>query len=131
MRNVLIYPAQIEKHPINDNLEVVTIPTIHRQAVVRKGFIKSGQLVAYIPEHAVVPDWLLTRLLGINEIMCHHDNTIYLNTVDGVVTTGCVYPTIPKTQYLIIVDEDDSISHHKVEEGDDVTSILNITQSTK
>lgn len=50
----------IEPHPNADALEIANIQGF--QAIVRKGQFQTGQLIAYIPEAAIVPDDLLESM---------------------------------------------------------------------
>jgi len=55
--SVKVLPVTIENHPDADALECARIGLYF--SIVKKGFFKTGELVAYIPEQAVVPDDVL------------------------------------------------------------------------
>ncbi len=50
----------IEPHPNADAIEIARIGDY--QSIVKKGQFKDGDLAVYIPEQAVVPEWLLKEL---------------------------------------------------------------------
>ena len=49
----------IEEHPNADALELAAVGGF--RAVVKKGRFKTGDWVAYVPEAAVLPEWLLKQ----------------------------------------------------------------------
>jgi len=57
---VTVLPVTIENHPNADALELARIGAYH--SVVRKGQFTTGDLVAYIPEDAILPPTLIDRL---------------------------------------------------------------------
>lgn len=52
--------VQIEPHPQADQIEIVKVGDY--QSIVRKGQFVTGDLAVYIPEQAVVPEWLLKHM---------------------------------------------------------------------
>jgi RNA ligase (TIGR02306 family) len=52
--------VQIEEHPNADAIEIARVGDY--QSIVRKGQFKNGDLAVYIPEQAVVPEWLLKEI---------------------------------------------------------------------
>lgn len=59
---VKIEPIFISQHPDADALEIGNIGDPNGwQCVVKKGLYKTGDLVAYIGENAVVPEWVLKQ----------------------------------------------------------------------
>lgn len=52
--------VQIEPHPNADAIEIARVGDY--QSIVRKGQFKTGDLACYIPEQAVVPEWLLKQM---------------------------------------------------------------------
>lgn len=80
----------IEPHPNADALEIASIQGF--QAIVKKGQFESGQLVAYIPEAAIVPDDLLESM-GLKGALHGPDkNRVKAIRLRGVVSQGLVYP---------------------------------------
>jgi RNA ligase (TIGR02306 family) len=59
---VLVQKIFIKAHPNADALELGNIGDPNGwQVVVKRGLFKTGDLVAYIPESAVVPEWVLKK----------------------------------------------------------------------
>lgn len=57
---VRIVRAEIIPHPNADAIEICLVGDY--QSIVKKGQHKTGDLVAYIPEQAIVPQWLLEHM---------------------------------------------------------------------
>lgn len=52
--------VKIEPHPNADAIEIARVGDF--QSIVRKGQVRDGDLAVYIPEQAVVPEWLLRQM---------------------------------------------------------------------
>lgn len=52
--------VQIEPHPNADAIEIAKVGDF--QSIVKKGQFNDGDLAVYIPEQAVVPEWLLKEM---------------------------------------------------------------------
>jgi RNA ligase (TIGR02306 family) len=125
----------IEAHPKADKLEVACIEGY--RAVVRKGLFKEGDLVVYLPEAAVLPEFVL-RTVGLwneaeNKGLCGGELGDRVRTVvlRGFISQGIVYPLAylenPRFGagwYL----EDGETGIWKVSEGQDVATILGVTK---
>ena len=80
----------IEPHPNADALEIANIQGF--QAIVKKGQFQSGQLIAYIPEAAIVPDELLESM-GLKGVLHGPGkNRVKAIRLRGIVSQGLVYP---------------------------------------
>lgn len=55
-----VVQVQIEPHPQADQIEIAKVGDF--QSIVRKGQFENGEYAVYIPEQAVVPEWLLKHL---------------------------------------------------------------------
>ena len=55
-----VYRIQIENHPNADLLELAKIGEY--RSAVKKGEFRSDDLAVYIPEAAIVPDWMLEKM---------------------------------------------------------------------
>ena len=80
----------IEPHGNADALEVARVGDY--RSVVRKDQFRTGDLVAYIPEQAIVPDALLDEL-GLRGRLAGKDaNRVKAIKLRGVLSQGLVYP---------------------------------------
>jgi RNA ligase (TIGR02306 family) len=52
--------VEIEPHPNADAIEIARVGGY--MAIVKKGHLKTGDLAVYIPEQAVLPEWLLKNM---------------------------------------------------------------------
>lgn len=57
--------VEIEPHPNADKIEIAKVGLF--QSIVQKGKFKTGDLAVYIPEQAVLPEWLLKKMGFWNE----------------------------------------------------------------
>ena len=80
----------IEPHPNADALEIANIQGF--QAIVRKGQFQTGQLIAYIPEAAIVPDDLLESMGLKGALHGPGKNRVKAIRLRGIVSQGLVYP---------------------------------------
>lgn len=116
---------EIETHPNADAIEIAVIDGY--RSVIRKNQFKKGDLVAYIPEQSVLPQWLLERLslwdtekqkgtLGGTK-----GNRLRAVRLRGELSQGICYPV----EHSIVHGKSrDDFS--EVKEGDDVTELLGI-----
>ncbi len=80
----------IEPHENADALEIARIGDY--RAVVRKGEFKSGDLVAYIPEQALVGEALLDEMGLRGKLAGKDGNRVKAIKLRGVLSQGLVYP---------------------------------------
>jgi len=99
----------IEPHPDADRLELAAVGDY--RAVVGKGQFKTGDLVAYIPEQAVVPDPLLEEMGLKGRLAGKAQNRVKAIKLRGVLSQGLCYP-----------------AREGWEEGQDVTEELGIVK---
>jgi len=104
---VRVVPVQVETHPNADLLEVARIGDFH--SVIRKGSFQTGELVAYLPEAAVLPLKVLQKLGLAGKLAGAQRNRIRACKLRGVLSQGICYPVEPDW-----------------EEGQDVAEILGI-----
>lgn len=138
----------IEPHPNADLIEFAVIDGY--RSVVKKGALKAGDLVAYIPEASVLPVWLLKRLgFWSEERNCgrlngKEGNRVKATAFRGELSEGICYPVRHVTtdeeaakagfkapapfHYLEADTESVGFPEVVVSEGDDVAFWLNITK---
>lgn len=136
---VLVQPIFIKEHPNADALELGNIG--HRdgwQVVVRKGQFKTGDLVAYIGENSVVPEWVLKQYGFWNE---EAGKGLLAGTkgdrVKGVKLRGefSLGICIPVKEVSLGWDDEEKVVRTAYElqdtyvsEGEDVTELLGVTK---
>ena len=104
---VEVLPIRIEKHPDADRIELAVVGEY--RSIVGKGTFKDGDLVAYIPEQAIVPDEILVELGLTGKLSGSNKNRVKAARFRGVLSQGICYPSRPEWV-----------------EGQDVTEILGI-----
>lgn len=91
-----VVKIKIEPHPNADAIEIAKIGDF--QSIVKKGQFKDGDLAIYIPEQAVVPEWLLRNMNLWDETKGKGGLAGSLGTrvkaikLRGVLSQGLVYP---------------------------------------
>lgn len=112
-----IYKLKIEEHPNADALELAVVGDY--RSIVRKGQFKTGDLGIYIPEAAVLPEWLVDELGLTGKLAGKDKNRIKAVKLRGILSQGVVAP-------VSILEQMNPI--RKWEEGTDVKEWLEITK---
>lgn len=107
--SVTVEKIKIFPHPNADRLEIAQIGDY--QCIVGKGQFQSGNLAAYIPEQALVPQSLLREMGLEGKLAGKSKNRVKAIRLRGILSQGLVYPAREEWQ-----------------EGTDVTDILGITK---
>lgn len=124
----------IEPHPNADALDIVAIDGY--RSVVHTGQFETGELVAYIPEDSVLPEWLLKRL-GFwdgkkNRGTLHgkDGNRVKAIRLRGELSQGICYPIheAGREAGLLFTEAGISYDAPRACEGDDVAERLGITK---
>jgi len=131
-----VYRLEIEEHPNADVIELAKVGDY--RSIVKKGQFKTGDLGVYIPEAAVVPDWLISRLGLDGKLAGKAKNRVKAVKLRGILSQGLIVPIEYREN---VIDQDTHVSSdryvlaHKfggagisVEEGQDVTEFLGITK---
>ena len=105
---VKMHPIRLEPHPNADAIELAAISGY--RSVVKLGEFEEGQLVAYIPEGAVIPPELLREMGLENYLAGPLHNRVKAIRLRGILSQGLVWP-VPDAQ-----------------EDEDVTERLGITK---
>jgi RNA ligase (TIGR02306 family) len=122
-----VYKLKIEEHPNADALELAVVGDY--RSIVRKGQFKTGDLGVYIPEAAVLPEWLIEELGLVGKLAGKDKNRVKAVRLRGVLSQGLVYPVDNIdanicSQTIRLQDGRD----HAVIEGENVTDVLGITK---
>lgn len=88
--NVSVLPVKIEPHNNADSLEVARIGDF--KSIVRKGEFRDGDLVAYIPEGAVLPQELVAELGLTGKLAGPESNRVKAVKLRGVLSQGLCLP---------------------------------------
>ena len=126
-----VYRLEIEEHPNADAIELAKVGDY--RSIVRKGDFKTGDLGVYIPEAAIVPDWLISELGLEGKLAGKDKNRVKAIKLRGILSQGLIYPVQldlgPDYDHYIRNPEKTSAALYKeVEEGTDVTEYLDITK---
>lgn len=90
---VMVEAVTIESHPDADALELARVGGY--RAVVRKGQLHTGQLVAYIPEQALLPADLIEELGLVGRLAGPEQNRVKPIRLRGVLSQGLCLPARP------------------------------------
>ena len=99
---VLTHRIVIEPHPDADALECARIGGY--RSIVKKGKFKTGDVVAYIPEAAILPRNMIDELELGNHLAGPNHNRVHAIKLRGVLSQGLVYPML---DYSVGVDVTD------------------------
>lgn len=133
----------MEPHPYADALEFAVIDGY--RSIVRKGEFRADNLVAYIPEGSLLPEWLLKRMgfwdaeKSCGKLNGKDGNRVKAIKLRGQLSQGICYPGDPVTFNDFDDDVEDGFVLHAdrsavvvlgfvVREGDDVADMLGITK---
>ncbi len=122
-----IYRLEIEEHPNADRLELAKVGDY--RSIVGKGQFKTGDLGVYIPEAALVPEWILEKLGLVGKLAGKQHNRVKAAKFRGVLSQGIIFPVeknnVSDHEGLIArSDHDEDLLF--VDEGQDVTEFLGI-----
>ena len=112
---VKIHRVQISRHPNADRLEIARIGGY--ECCVGKHTLKTGDLAAYVPDGALVPQTLLAEMNLQGKLAGTEQNRVRPILLRGVLSQGLVVPpTI------------EALRSRTFTEGDDVTALLRIVK---
>lgn len=122
--------AGIERHPNAGAIEIAVIDGY--RSIVKKGEFQKGGLVAYIPEGAVLPKWLLQRIgfwdaeKGCGKLRGKDGNCVKAIRLRGELSQGICYPVDHELQTEFAHTFFGFDGARQLQDGDDVASILGI-----
>ena len=126
---VQVHRIEIEEHPNADALELAVVGGY--RSCVQKGLHTSGDLVVYIPEQAIVPDWLIEKMGLVGKLAGKDKNRVKAIKLRGILSQGLVLPLDKEEPWRdagdtpIITNDTELMG---VEEGEDVADFLGITK---
>ena len=127
----------IEPHPNADAIEFAVVDGY--RSIVKKGEFAADDLVAYIPEASVLPEWLLRRLglwdaeKGVGKLNGKEGNRVKAIRLRGQLSQGICYPVAKAVandgaQAGQIVTGDEPGCLACVQEDEDVAGLLGIAK---
>lgn len=122
----------IEPHPNADNLEFAVIDGY--RSVVKKNLFKKNDLVVYVPEASVVPEWLLKEIglwdtRGKGMLAGPDGNRVKAIKLRGELSQGICLEVVQDTATTGVISTGPSeLDFALVNEGDDVAAHLGITK---
>ncbi len=129
-----VYRLEIEPHPNADRLELAKVGDY--RSIVGKGLYKTGDLGVYIPEAALVPEWLLKRMGLEGKLAGKQHNRVKAAKFRGVLSQGLVcgaefrdenpVEEPLRTAMLVYLKNDEKHSYGYIAEGEDATEFLGI-----
>jgi len=136
--SVKIHKIVIEEHPNADAIELAIVGGY--RSIVRKGDFKTGDLVAYIPEQAIVPDWLIEKLGLTGKLAGSKHNRVKAIRLRGILSQGLILKLWGEplrmrnratgeiiVEWSLVFPNADGVERSQyVEEGEDVTDFLGI-----
>lgn len=135
---VKVYKLKIEPHNNADSLELAVVGDY--RSCVRKGQFMTGDFGVYIPEGAIVPDWLIEKIGLTGKLAGPTHNRVKAMKLRGVVSQGLIYPVRSLSSRPVLVVEGkpyisladgmmtEMIPIIDVVEGQDVAELLGITK---
>lgn len=88
--NVTVYPIRLEDHPNADRLQMAVVGEY--RAIVAKDSYQEGDLIAYIPEGAVVPQPILVEMGLEGRLAGSEKNRVKAVRLRGELSQGLCYP---------------------------------------
>lgn len=122
---VTIEEVTILPHPNADKLEIAQIKGY--QCVVGKGQVQTGDVIVYIPEQSIVPEWIIKRLGLEGRLAGSNKNRVKAVKLRQSLSQGIVYPVNKGITSLTICMEDPS-ELVEVFMGQNVAEIMGITK---
>jgi len=141
---VKVYRLEIEEHPNADVIELARVGDY--RSIVRKGQFKTGDLGVYIPEAAIVPDWLIAELGLEGKLAGKDKNRVKAIKLRGILSQGLIVPLVEYPFHTYVdkigydakgmmlglrkpdLERDDASYVEFAPEGTDVTEFLGITK---
>jgi len=120
----------IEPHPNADAIELALIDGY--RSIIKKGEFRQGDLIAYLPEAAILPEWLLKQLQfwdsekGRGKLNGKQGNRVNAIRLRGELSQGLCYPLLTDSSgnHLLVTEEvPDGVV---VQESDNVVDELGI-----
>lgn len=123
---VPIVPITLEEHPNADALEIAKV--LGFTCIVQKGIHTNGDLVAYIPEQSIVPDWLISRMNLDGKLAGKAKNRVKAIRLRGVYSEGLILPLEREDGHTFLPCEEEMGYEWIVHQGMNVADKLGIVK---
>lgn len=110
-----VYEITVEEHPNADAIELACVGDY--RSIIQKNVFTSGDLAAYIPEGAVVPEDVIQELGLEGRLAGKKKDRVKAIKLRGVVSQGLIYPITGKR-----------FEGHTLQKGEDVTELLGLVK---
>ncbi len=104
-----VLPVIVEPHPNADAIELARVGDFF--SIIQKGYLKTGDLAVYIPEGAIVPEYIQEEVGCLGKLAGSKKNRLKPSTLRGILSQGLCYKAREGWQV-----------------GDDMTEALGITK---
>lgn len=132
-----VVAVRVAPHPAADQIEIAYVGDF--QSIVKKGQFKTGDLAVYLPEAAVLPEWLLKKfgfwsdLNGCGTLSGGTRNRVKAIKLRGVLSQGIVigsdYPALARERGWMTLEshkDTPAIITRAFVEGDDAAEFLGV-----
>lgn len=133
---VKVVQLNIQEHSNADTLEIAQVRGY--QSIVRKGQFETGDLAVYIPEQAIVPEWILRRLnlwddeKAKGKLAGSNGDRVKAIKLRGTLSQGLIFPleyvynpTVQQEDWKVMLE---CGNEYWVNPDEDVTDLLGITK---
>lgn len=121
--------VRLEPHPNADAIEICRVGDY--QSIVRKGQFNEGDLAVYLPEQAIIPEWMLREMSMYDDakqkgaLAGSMGNRVKAIKLRGVLSQGVMFPLVVVDEFWHVANILDSVG---VEEGVDVSKFLGVVK---
>lgn len=91
--NASVYEITVEPHPNADAIELARVGDYY--SIIKKDYLKTGDLAVYIPEGAVVPEYIQEEVGCLGKLAGSAKNRVKAATLRGVLSQGLCYKARP------------------------------------
>jgi len=87
--NAIVLPVIVEAHPNADAIELARVGDYF--SIIQKGYLKTGDLAVYIPEGALVPEFIQEEVGCLGKLAGSKKNRLKPSMLRGVLSQGLCY----------------------------------------
>lgn len=124
----VIKVSDVYNHPNADRLDIVMVGDY--KCITLRDEYAIDDIIVYIPEAAIVPDWILEDMGLTGKLAGKDKNRVKAIKLRGILSQGLVYPalTLGEDVCVVKVAQESKLSslHKDFHVGDDLTEVLGI-----
>ena len=87
--NATVYQITVEPHPNADAIELARVGDYY--SIIKKDYLKTGDLAVYIPEGAIVPEYIQEDVGCLGKLAGGNKDRVKAATLRGVLSQGLCY----------------------------------------